>query len=215
MKWDLIIFDCDGVLVDSEPIASRIFYTMLREIGVSINYEQTVREFEGRTDEDCLQIAAGYRGKPLPDDFLERYYERVDEAFRTELRPVPGVIEALKAISVPVCVASSGPLAKMQLTLGITGLLAWFEGRLFSAENVTRGKPFPDIFLYAAEKLNVSPGDCAVVEDSVFGVRAGVAAGMQVFGYAGRSQARVLEKAGAKVFEHMADLPLLLGYPSS
>lgn len=215
MKWDLIIFDCDGVLVDSEPIASRIFYTMLREIGVSISYEQTVREFEGRTDEDCLQIAAGYRGKPLPDDFLERYYERVDEAFRTELRPVPGVIEALKAISVPVCVASSGPLAKMQLTLGITGLLAWFEGRLFSAENVTRGKPFPDIFLYAAEKLNVSPGDCAVVEDSVFGVRAGVAAGMQVFGYAQRSEARVLEKAGAKVFEHMADLPLLLGYPSS
>jgi phosphoglycolate phosphatase len=215
MKWDLIIFDCDGVLVDSEPIASRIFYTMLREIGVSISFEQTVREFEGRTDEDCLQIATRYRGKPLPDDFLEHYYERVDEAFRTELRPVPGVVEALKAISAPVCVASSGPLAKMRLTLGITELLAWFEGRLFSAENVERGKPYPDIFLYAAEKLNVSPGDCAVVEDSVFGVQAGVAAGMRVFGYAQRSEAKVLEKAGAKVFEQMTDLPLLLGYQSS
>lgn len=211
MKWDLIIFDCDGVLVDSEPIASRIFYTMLREIGVSISYEQTLREFEGRTDEDCLQIAARYRGKPLPDDFLERYYEQVAEAFRAELRPVPGVIETLKAISAPVCVASSGPLAKMQLTLGITGMLAWFEDRLFSAEDVKRGKPFPDVFLYAAQKLNVSPGDCVVIEDSVFGVQAGVAAGMQVFGYAQRSEARVLQKAGAKVFEHMADLPLLLG----
>jgi phosphoglycolate phosphatase len=215
MRWDLIIFDCDGVLVDSEPIASRIFYTMLREIGVSISFEQTVREFEGRTDEDCLQIAARYRGKPLPDDFLERHYERVDEAFRTELRPMPGVIEALKAISAPVCVASSGPLAKMRLTLGITGLISWFEGRLFSAEDVQRGKPFPDVFFYAAQKLNVSPGDCAVVEDSVFGVRAGVAAGMQVFGYAQRSEARVLEQAGARVFEHMADLPMLLGYQSS
>jgi phosphoglycolate phosphatase len=215
MKWDLIIFDCDGVLVDSEPIASRIFYTMLREIGVSISFEQTVREFEGRTDEDCLQIAAKYRGKPLPGDFLERYYERVDEAFRAELRPVPGVIEALKTISVPICVASSGPLAKMQLTLGITGLIEWFQGRLFSAEDVKRGKPFPDVFLFTAQKLNVSPGDCAVVEDSVFGVQAGVAAGMQVFGYAQRSEAKALEEEGAKVFKQMTDLPLLLGYPGS
>ena len=101
MKWDLVIFDCDGVLVDSEPIASRIFHTMLRETGVSISFEQTVREFEGRTDEDCLRIAAEHRGKPLPDDFLERYYARVDAAFRTELRPVPGVMDALKA-EVPI-----------------------------------------------------------------------------------------------------------------
>ncbi len=133
-------------------------------------------------------------------------------AFETELRPVPGIAAALDAITLPNCVASSASIEKMRVTLGQTGLWDRFEGRIFSATEVEHGKPAPDLFLHAASSMGWEPADCAVVEDSPAGVKAGLAAGMTVFGYAGTTPAALLE--GARVFTDMAELPALLQPPS-
>ena len=210
VNWSLVIFDCDGVLVDSEPTSNRVMRKMLTEIGLPMSIEQTEREFVGRAMEACLRIIERRLGRPAPPDFEERYDSRVFAAFRTELRPVPGVREVLKRIQHPYCVASSGSHAKMRMTLGLTELLPSFEGRMFSATEVTRGKPHPDLFLYAAKSLGAAPEGCAVVEDTPRGVLAGVAAGMTVFGYAGRTPQRELASAGARCFEDMEELPELL-----
>lgn len=210
---DLIIFDCDGVLVDSEPIANRIFSEMLTEAGLPIGYEETVRTFMGRSMPVCVQIASELLGRPLPDGFVEELRRRTTEAFRRELRPVPGVEAALDAIRAPVCVASSGEHAKIRTTLGITGLLGRFDGRIFSAADVARPKPCPDLFLHAAASLGVPPERCVVVEDTALGATAGTAAGMRVLGYAGMSDPAALAAAGAEVFRDMAELPRLLIIP--
>jgi HAD superfamily hydrolase (TIGR01509 family) len=211
----LVIFDCDGVLVDSEPIANRIFAEMLTAAGLPIGYEETVRTFMGRSMPVCVEIASDRLGRPLPDGFVEELRRRTAEAFRRELRSVPGVEAALDAIRAPVCVASSGEHAKIRTTLGITGLLGRFEGRIFSAADVARPKPFPDLFLHAAASLGVPPERCAVVEDTALGAAAGVAAGMRVLGYAGVSDPGALAAAGAEVFRDMAELPRLLLEPCS
>ncbi len=206
----LVIFDCDGVLVDSEPIANRIFAEMLAEVGLPIGYEETVRTFVGRSMPACVEIASERLGRPLPDGFVDELRRRTTEAFRRELRPVPGVEAALDAICAPVCVASSGEHTKIRTTLGITGLLGRFDGRIFSAADVARPKPCPDLFLHAAATLGVAPARCVVVEDTAIGTIAGVSAGMRVLGYAGVSDPTALAAAGAEVFRDMAELPALL-----
>jgi HAD superfamily hydrolase (TIGR01509 family) len=211
MRWDLVIFDCDGVLVDSEPISNRIFSTMLGEIGIPTSYEETVRQFVGRSMQSCLEIMERRLGGPVPEHFLPDYHARTFAAFERELRPVPGVVEVLDRLRVPTCVASSGEHAKIRTTLGVTGLLPRFEGRIFSATEVERGKPAPDLFLHAARAMNAAPPACAVVEDTILGVQAGVAAGMTVFGYAAMSGPGALTAAGARVFEDMGELVALLG----
>lgn len=210
MRWDLVIFDCDGVLVDSEPISNRIFSTMLGEIGLPMTYEETVREFVGRSMQSCIEIMERRLGGPVPEHFLPDYRARTFAAFERDLRPVPGVVDVLDALRAPTCVASSGEHAKIRMTLGVTGLLPRFEGRIFSAVEVERGKPAPDLFLHAARLMNAAPPACAVVEDSILGVQAGVAAGMAVFGYAAQSDAGALAASGARVFRTMGELiPLL------
>jgi HAD superfamily hydrolase (TIGR01509 family) len=207
---DLIIFDCDGVLVDSEPIANRIFAAMLTEIGLPTSYEDSLRDYMGRSMLTCMEIVQQRLNKPAPADFLQNFHDRCTTAFHDDLRPVPGIIDALNQISRPFCVASSGDHIKIRTTLGITGLLPRFENQIFSAYDVERGKPFPDLFLYAAKTMGADPKSCVVVEDSIPGVQAGIAAGMIVFGYAGRSQAQGLAAAGARTFTDMRDLPELL-----
>jgi HAD superfamily hydrolase (TIGR01509 family) len=182
----LVIFDCDGVLVDSEPIANRIFSEMLSEVGLPIGYEETVRTFMGRSMPACIEIASRLLGRPLPDGFVDEFRRRATEAFRRELRPVAGVEAALDAIRAPVCVASSGEHAKIRTTLGITGLLGRFHGRIFSAADVARPKPFPDLFLHAAATMGVAPQWCVVVEDTALGATAGVSAGMRVLAHVAR-----------------------------
>lgn len=209
-RWSLIIFDCDGVLVDSEPITNRIFCRMLNEIGLEISFDETMSTFMGRTMNGCVEIIEKRLGRPVPNDFIEEYHRRIIPAFEGELKAVRGVQAALDAISRPTCVASSGSQKKMRATLGITGLLPRFEGRLFSGTEVPRGKPFPDLFLHAAERMGAKPLECAVIEDSVPGVQAGVAAGMTVFGYAGFTPFERLLDAGAVVFDNMSELPRLL-----
>ena len=210
MKWDLVIFDCDGVLVDSETISNGTLVEMLAEIHLSISLEESSSLFMGRSMPAIIELVEERIGGFVPEGFLEQYYVRMDAAFHQDLKPIPGVIEALDRISLPTCVASSGPYRKMKTTLGITGLLERFEGRIFSAWDVGRGKPFPDLFLYAASCMKTDPNKCVVIEDSFPGVQAAVAAGMSVFGYSQKSSSSPLQKAGAVVFDDMAELPGLL-----
>jgi HAD superfamily hydrolase (TIGR01509 family) len=211
--WDLVIFDCDGVLVDSEPVSNRVFTEMLNGIGLRTTLDETTRDFVGRSMKSCVEIVERRLGRPVPADFVETLQARTFAAFREGLHAVPGIeaaLDAVDAAGVPTCVASSGEHAKMRTTLGLTGLLPRFEGRLFSATEVPRGKPHPDLFLHAARAMGADPARCAVVEDSPVGAQAGVAAGMTVFGYAARSNPAALAAAGATVFRDMKELPGVL-----
>jgi HAD superfamily hydrolase (TIGR01509 family) len=206
-----VIFDCDGVLVDSEEIANRVLAELLTEAGLPTTYTQAVDDYRGRSMESVLALAIERFGSSLPFDLLERYFTRIKEVFETELRPVPGVIEALERINLPDCVASNGPRHKMEITLRLTGLWDRFEGRIFSAEDVSAGKPAPDLFLHSARVMGFDPATTAIVEDSLLGVQAGRAAGMKVFAFASHTEPGVLAKAGGVPFTDMAQLPRLLG----
>ena len=205
---DLLIFDCDGVLVDSERLSNRVFAAMLTEEGWPTTPEQSVERYMGRTISSCLDEVAGQLGHPLRSDFSERYYERIFEIFDRELVAVPGIEGALDALGAwPMCVASSGPHRKIRHTLGLTGLLPRFDGRIYSGTEVAEGKPAPDLFLLAAERMGVAPERCIVVEDSVNGVVAARRAGMAVLGFARDTDPARLADAGATVFREMGELP--------
>jgi len=210
MRWQLIIFDCDGVLVNSEPISNRVMAEVLTESGLPITMEECYAHFMGRTMSDCVHILATRFGHTAGADFADDVRRRTLSALRDEIEPIAGIAATLERIRAPMCVASSGQLVRMRTTLRATGLLHRFEDRLFSAAAMARGKPHPDIFLHAAREMGARPGACAVVEDSPVGVQAGIAAGMTVFGYAALSDARELSAAGARVFTDMQDLPTLL-----
>jgi HAD superfamily hydrolase (TIGR01509 family) len=210
-RFALVIFDCDGVLVDSELITNRVFTKMLNELGVAVSNDEAFEKFVGKSMAQCLEMIAGLLGREVPADFVRRYDQRSAAALTSELKAVPGIEAALEAIQVPYCVASNGSHEKMQTTLGITGLLPKFKDKLFSVSEVARGKPFPDVFLHAAGKFGVAPSGCAVIEDTPTGVSAGVAAGMTVYGYCAHTPAHRLIAAGAHgTFGRMSDLPELL-----
>ena len=209
---ELVIFDSDGVLVDSEPIANRVFADMLQELGLSISVHEMYEQFVGYSMSHCMQLIEHKLGRTAPEDFEQRLQERTFAAFEAApLKPTPGIIEALDEITIPVCVASSGELAKMQLTLGLTGLLPRFAGRLFSVTQVAQGKPAPDIYLHAAKTLGAAPHACVVVEDSPVGAAAGIAAGMTVLGYSAHTDPQKLERVGVyRTFAEMRELPGLI-----
>jgi HAD superfamily hydrolase (TIGR01509 family) len=212
VNGDLIIFDCDGVLVDSEPIANRVFTAALHELGFDWSYAQVCERFIGLSMTRCVELIEDDLRRPIPVDFLDDLQRDTFEAFRSEeLQPVSGVAQMLDNLHRPYCVASSGEPEKMQTTLGLTGLLSRFTGRMFSAQQVPRGKPAPDLFLFAAESCGVEPSRCVVVEDSVPGVQAAVSAQMTVFGYSERADRSALAAHGAVVFDSMLDLPDLIG----
>ena len=198
------------MLVDSEAISNRVLARLLTEAGMPMTPEQSIEAFMGRSWKNVIGWADERGG--LPEGFRRRYLDQMFAAFEEELQPVPGIAAALDAISLPSCVASSASIEKMRFTLGHTGLWDRFVGRIFSATEVEHGKPAPDLFLHAASSMGWEPADCAVVEDSPAGVKAGLAAGMTVFGYAGTTPAVLLE--GARVFTDMAELPALLQPPS-
>ncbi len=210
MKTDLIIFDCDGVLVDSEPVANRILAEELTKIGLPTTWEESVRYYMGKSGEDNLTVIQKKLGDLPPATFFETCHQRTFAAFKEELKPVSGIGKALQTLSIKKCVASSGTHEKIRYTLGLTELLPFFNGNIFSASDVSRGKPHPDLFLYAADKMGVVPASCVVIEDSLPGVQAGIAAGMKVFGYVALSSADDLVKAGATTFTDMRQLPDLL-----
>ena len=204
----LVIFDCDGVLVDSEPISNRILARELTAIGLPTSTEDSMRDYMGRSWASCTAIVEERLGRALPPGFAAGYHAAVFAAFETSLEPVAGIEEALDRITLPCCVASSGAHERIRAALGVTGLLERFEERIFSATDVEHGKPAPDLFLHAAARMGFEPRDCVVVEDAPAGVQAGRAAGMTVLGYAGRTPAAQLE--GARTFAAMAELPGLV-----
>jgi HAD superfamily hydrolase (TIGR01509 family) len=208
---ELVIFDCDGVLVDSELITNRVFAQMLRGIGLPLTIDYLFEHFVGRSMQHCWQEIGRMLGHDVPAAFRDEFQLRSLAALREQVKAVTGVEAVLDSLPVACCVASSGSHEKMTTTLGATGLLPRFRNRLFSATEVAHGKPAPDIFLYAAAKCGVEPARCAVIEDSPAGVRAGVTAGMQVYGYSAHTPARLLRAAGAvDTFTDMARLPELL-----
>jgi HAD superfamily hydrolase (TIGR01509 family) len=211
---ELLIFDCDGVIVDSERLAVRIDARILGELGWEISEAEVAERFLGRSDADVFAEVEARLGLHLSQSWRDEYARTYRAVFEAELRPVEGIVAALDEIErmgLAICVASSGTHEKICHSLGVTGLLDRFEGRIFSAADVARGKPAPDLFLYAANRLGVAPEACAVVEDSRSGVQAARAAGMLAFGFAGGLTAAAhLAGTSTVVFESMHMLPHLI-----
>jgi HAD superfamily hydrolase (TIGR01509 family) len=211
----LVIFDCDGVLVDSERISNRVLAEALTTEGLPTSLEEALTQYKGLLLSDTVARAENKLGRALPKGWVTEYERKRIEAFRRELEPVPGATQAVQRIiaaHIPVCVASQGKLEKTRLTLELTGLRALFPaGALFSAWSVARGKPHPDLFLHAAATLGAKPADCVVVEDMPSGVAGAVSAGMRALGYAADSDEAALTLAGAEVFSSLGELPSLLG----
>jgi HAD superfamily hydrolase (TIGR01509 family) len=210
MAYELVIFDCDGVLVDSEPLSNRILAERLTAIGLPTTTEQSIQDYMGRSWKTDQEIIERRLERPLPDGWVDAYHAEVIAAFATELEPVAGIADALAAIELPWCVASSSAHPRIRVALDATGLLRHFEGRIFSSTDVDHGKPAPDLFLHAARECGAAPERCVVVEDAPPGVEAGRRAGMDVLGYAGLTAPELLAAEGARVFASMAELPALL-----
>jgi len=216
----LVIFDCDGVLVDSEPLAMRILLATISEAGGDIDPAMAYKAFLGKSLASICELLRRDYGLDLGATALERMRERLYATIRRELRPMTGIDYALRHLKQPYCVASSSQVERIRLSLASTGLLSYFDTNVFSATMVNYGKPAPDLFLYAARHMQVEPADCVVVEDSQAGIAAALDAGMKPFGFTGGSHAgsisygEGLQAAGAVlVFDDMHQLPQLVGTP--
>ncbi|ANY77834.1 hydrolase [Microvirga ossetica] len=207
----LLIFDCDGVLVDSEVLSCRIDAEFLTEIGIPYTTDEIAQQFLGVSLKTMIARIEAERNCKLPDDFSERLNSILFARFETDLKPIEGVREAILSLPYPRCVASSSVPERIALSLRITGLSDLFDD-IFSSTQVPRGKPAPDLFLHAASSMKARPEDCVVIEDSVAGVQAALAAGMRVIGFTGGGHCgpdhtEKLRQAGAPVvIERMADL---------
>ena len=216
--FDAVLFDCDGVLVDSESITNRVLCTMLNESGWAISQEECTRDFIGKTVRSQAAVIEAHTGKPLTDAWMAEFYERRNAALKAELVAIEGALFAVEKTHAlcqgRIAVASGADRAKVEMQLQQVGMAPYFEGRVFSGHELPRSKPFPDVYLAAAAALNADPARCLVIEDTVTGVQAGVAAGATVWGYfpadQGHASAEQLLQAGAAcVFGHMGDLPAM------
>ena len=212
-SFDLVIFDCDGVLVDSERVANEVFARVLDEVcGLQFTLDEMFDTFVGHSRDQCLSKIEAIIGEPPPPELDRRYQQDINRALAESVAAIDGVEAVLEELALPCCVASSGSHDKMRMTLGKTNLMRFFDGRIFSTSDVERGKPHPDIYLHAAQTMGVdNPARCLVIEDSPIGVTGAVAAGMKVFGFAELMPAPKLHASGAhQVFERMRDLPDLI-----
>ncbi|MEO7939658.1 MAG: HAD family phosphatase [Burkholderiaceae bacterium] len=215
MKFEAILFDCDGVLVDSEPITNGVLREMLGELGWELTLQECEAQFVGRSLKDDLSIIAANTGRPVPENWLTDFQQRRNAALIEALTPIPNIHDAVHRIHghyrERIACASGADRFKVEMQLRKTGLMEYFEGRIFSGYETPRSKPFPDVYLAAAQALRADPKRCAVVEDTVTGVTAGVAAGTMVFAYVPHGDGAALRDAGAcAMFADMADLPQLL-----
>jgi HAD superfamily hydrolase (TIGR01509 family) len=218
-KTALVIFDCDGVLVDSEPLAMRVLLEGLAEIGCVIDEAEAYERFLGRSLAAMQTVLRNELGFELPPDRLERMRLRLFEVYRQELAPIPGIVETLDRLTLARCVASSSQPERIRFSLEVTGLLSRFVPHLFSASAVAHGKPAPDLFLHAAERMAVAPAACLVIEDSAAGIEAAQRAGMRVLGFVGGSHARsdayrakLAALAPDLIFDDISELPALIGH---
>jgi HAD superfamily hydrolase (TIGR01509 family) len=207
--FDLIIFDCDGVLVDSERIANAVFAKVLEEeCGLQFSLEEMFDRFVGHSQAQCMKIVEELTGETPPSGLWYRYKQEINLELKNKVEAVNGIESVLQDIDLPYCVASSGSHDKMKITLGKTGLAKYFNANIFSSSEVARGKPYPDIYLHAAESMGVAePTRCLVIEDSPVGVQGAIAAGMTVFGYSELVKADKLHAKGAHLtFDKMGNL---------
>ena len=210
----LVIFDCDGVLVDSEKVQNAVMADMLGRRGIRMTEAEVVRDFIGLTVPAVMARVQETHGIVLDAAWMAEMHEATETAFRRDLKPVDGVkdlIETLRRAGVPFCVGSNGTIPKMHMSLGLTGLLPFLKGRLFSGEDMKRGKPFPDLFLHAAKAMGAVPADCVVIEDSAAGLKAAQAAGMKALAYVADPAHRPAELSGGYPFTDMREAPPLLG----
>ena len=216
-ETDLVIFDCDGVLIDSELIGARVEAAELGRIGIPLAEAEILARFLGMSAQAMYLEIERELGRTLPEGFAATVQREIDAAFERDLQVIPGIHETLDRLPLRSCVASSSTLARLRHSLGLTGLHARFAPNVFSAEQVKRGKPAPDLFLHAAGAMGCEPTRCLVIEDSISGVRGAVAAGMRVWGFIGGGhcadghEARLRDAGAQRIFSNMPDLPALLG----
>ncbi|MCB4807684.1 HAD family hydrolase [Tamlana sp. 62-3] len=209
-KYKCIIFDCDGILVDSEIVSNQVLVDMANEHGANIDLEYAFKHFKGSFIEACTEKIETLATKPLINNFIDEYRKRSFEAFKQSMKPVNGIKEVLENLKLPFCVASSGPEDKIKLNLGLTGLLPFFEDRIFSCYAINKWKPDPSVFLWAAETMGFKPSECLVIEDSLSGVTAAINGGFDVFGYTERDYKNALPTKATKTFGNMAELLSLI-----
>lgn len=210
MKFKCIIFDCDGILVDSESISAKIFQKMASELGCDLDFETVLGQITGTSMKENLRFFQERVGRKLPENFESGFRRRSFEAFKTELKPVNGIHALLDKITIPYCTASSGPQNKIRLNLTTASLIDRFENRIFSSYDIGSWKPEPDIYLHAARQMGFEPADCAVVEDSIAGVQAAKAGGFNVFALSKPENNTAFQHFGATVFADMNELGKLL-----
>lgn len=210
LKYKCIIFDCDGVLVDSEPIANTVLVEMANGFGANIDLKYAMAHFKGGSMQSCVDKISGLVKEPLPDYFIETYRKRSFEAFKKEVKPVEGVKNVLDNLDIPFCVASSGPVEKIRFNLGLTGLLPYFENRIFSCYTINKWKPNPAVFLWAAGIMGFKPKDCLIIEDSLTGIKAAKNGGFDVFGFTAHDHNNELENLATRTFNDMNNLLRML-----
>jgi len=210
MEHKCIIFDSDGVLVDSETLSAKVFREMAMELGFDLDFETAVEHFAGTSmKENLLFIQENIQG-PLAVDFEKEFRERTYKVFKTDLKAVNGIADLIKKLGIPFCVASSGPMEKIRLNLGLVNLLDHFENKIYSSYDIGSWKPEPGIFLHAAKRMGFEPEECAVIEDSASGIRAAIAGGFKVYALANEKKKKTFEQLGGIAFENMKELEKLL-----
>jgi HAD superfamily hydrolase (TIGR01509 family) len=212
MKYKCVIFDCDGVLVDSEPISSKVLVEMAGSLGLNLSHDEAVAEFSGKSFKGIKEYIDHRIDGDIPSNFEMDFRQKTFKAFKRNLEPIKGIHELLDRLKVPFCVASSGPREKITLNLTKVNLIDKFShDSIFSSYEIGSWKPDPGIYLFAAKKMGNKPSECAVVEDSMYGVTAAIAGGFDTFAYAKSHNKRAFEDLGAVVFDSMEDLDDLLG----
>ena len=209
-KYKCVIFDCDGVLVDSEPISNRVMVEMANENGASIDIDYAYKNFKGNAFKTCLKQLEGLIQQPLPASFETEFRQRSFEAFQKGVKPIKGVKDILEQLQTPYCVASSGPENKIRLNLELTGLDSFFEDNVFSCFEIKKWKPEPEIFLHAAKVMGFKPSECVVIEDSLLGVEAAKRGGFDVFGFTAHDYKNELQKEATLTFKKMNSLLSLI-----
>jgi len=211
MKYKCIIFDCDGVLVDSEAISAKVFQDMITELGTKIDFETVLEQITGTSMKENLIFFSGIIKGELPANFETEFRKRSYESFKSDLKPIKGVHELLNKIKIPIGVASSGPAEKIRLNLNTTNLINFFGENIFSSYDIGSWKPDPGIYLHAAKQMGFKPEECAVIEDSEVGVKAAIAGGFDVFGYSHGKNRTAFKELGVTSFSEMNELCDLLG----
>ncbi|TXE06159.1 HAD family hydrolase [Seonamhaeicola algicola] len=209
-KYKCVIFDCDGVLIDSESIAIGVLVNMANQLGATFHFKESLIALKGKSLNACMALISEAIGKPLPEDFEKQYRAKTFETFKKEIKPIKGIKSVLQNIKLPFCVASSGPENKIRLNLEVTELLPFFGNNIFSCYTIQKWKPEPDVFLWAAKTMGFQPKDCLVIEDSVSGVKAALAGGFDVIGYTEHDYKNELPGLATKTIQSMDELlPLL------